>query len=130
MVSRMELRGPCKYINNQAAFKNVNDLTIIDACIDISGTFIPLQENHFYVERKTSTFFVYHHFSYYDDTGELHYGHWCNRNMPLDTFKKIKKVLFRHKIIDYRHDETGIVETATFRVIFTEKAAAELRAIN
>jgi hypothetical protein len=124
----MELRGPCKYIKKEAAFKNVNDLTIVDACIDISGVITPLQENHFYVERKTSTFFVYHHFSYYDEFGALHYGRWCNRNMPLDTFKKIKKVLFRHRVTDYQ-EETGINITASFRIIFTEKAAAELRTL-
>jgi hypothetical protein len=47
--------------------------------------------------------------------------------MPLDTFKKIKKVIFRHKIIDYRDEETGESATAIFRVIFTEKAAADLK---
>jgi hypothetical protein len=125
----MDLRGPCKYVRREAAFKNIKDLTIADACIDISGVVTPLQENSFYVERKTSTFFVYHHFSYYDYSGALHYGRWSDRNMPLDTFKKIKKVLFRHKIIDYYDEETGQTGAAIFRIIFTEKAAAELKAL-
>jgi len=125
----MDLRGPCKYVTREVAFKNIKDLTIEDACIDISGTVTPLQENHFYVERKTSTFFVYHHYSYYDNFGALHYGRWSNTNMPLDTFKKIKKVLFRHKITDFYDEETGQTGTAIFRIIFTEKAAAELKAL-
>jgi hypothetical protein len=126
----MDLRGPCKYVRREAAFKNIKDITIADACIDISGVVTPLQENCFYLERKTSTFFVYHHFAYYDNFGALHYGHWSDRNMPLDTFKKIKKVLFRHKIFDYYDEETGQTATAIFRIIFTEKAAAELKGIN
>jgi hypothetical protein len=116
-------------VRREAAFKNIKNLTIEDACIDISGSVIPLQENCFYLERKTSTFFVYHHFAYYNDYGELHYGHWCDRNMPLDTFKKIKKVLFRHKIFDYYEEASGQTATAIFRIIFTEKAAAELKAL-
>ncbi len=107
----------------------MKDLTIEDASIDLSGIVTPLQENHFYVERKTSSFFVYHHYSYYDELGHLRHGSWCNRNMPLDTFKKIRKILFRHKITDFYNQETDETATAIFRIIFTEKIAAELKAL-
>ena len=119
----MELRGPCTYIKRTAAFRTIKNPEILDACIELSGEVIPLQENNVWVDRFPETLYMYHCFQYHDNEGNLVGGRWTSRSLPHDAFKAIKR-MFRREIMD----DQG--RTAIIRVIFTEKVAEELRAIS
>ena len=119
----MELRGPCSYIKSAGAFRNIKNPEILDACIELSGAVIPLQQNNVWVDRFPDTLYVYHCFQYHDNDGNLVGGRWTSRGVPVDAFKTIKR-MFRREITD----EQG--RTAIIRVMFTEKVAEELRAIS
>jgi len=122
----MELQGPCKYIKKEGRFRNLTKPTIIDASIEFAGIVTPLQSNNFCVERKDSSFYVYHYYSYYDLSGELMHGRWYNSQMPISIFKNIK-TMFRYNINHYEDIDAGL-GTAIIRVSFTERVANELRA--
>jgi hypothetical protein len=119
----MELRGPCTYILRNRSFRNIKNPEILDACIELSGEVIPLQQNNVWVDRFPDTLYVYHCFQYHDNDGNLVGGRWTSRSLPLDAFTTIKR-MFRREIMD----DQG--RTAIIRVIFTEKIAEELRAIS
>lgn len=115
----MDLRGPCEYKKNVGGFRNIKNPDIVDASLELSGEVLPLQENWFSVERGIDTFFVWHHYRCHDTAGGLTGCRWHDMRMPLDTFKKIKKTLFRHT-----------VGSVIIRIHFTQKIADELRAID
>jgi hypothetical protein len=122
------LRGPSKYKMKDKQFYNLKVPHITEGYMeDISGTVYPLQENRFVVERYDTYINVYHTFSYIDEDGNTMGGRWWD-DFPLDTFRQIK-TLFRHEMVEFEDDD-GVPETAIFRVFFTEKAAAELRAFS
>jgi len=119
----MELRGPCTYIKRTAAFRTIKNPEILDACIELSGTVIPLQQNMIWVDRFPETLYIYHSFQYHDNDGHLVGGRWTSRSVSVDAFKTMKR-MFRREITDDRG------QTTIIRVIFTEKIAEELRAIS
>jgi hypothetical protein len=114
----MDLRGPCEYKKSLAAFRNLKNPDIVDASIELSGEIMPLQENWFSVERGIDTLFVWHHYRHHDTAGGITESRWHNTRMPLDTFKKIRRV-FRHNVGSF-----------IIRIQFTQKIADELRTID
>ncbi len=118
----MELRGPCTYIKVANSFRNIKNPEILDACIELSGEVIPLQQNNVWVDRFPETLYVYHCFQYHDNQGNIVGGRWTSRSIPVDAFKTIKR-MFRREITDDRG------YTAIIRIIFTEEIAEELRSI-
>ena len=123
MRARMELRGPCSYKKVTNSFYNIKNPQIVDACIEISGTVIPLQQNELSVELIEGELYVYHFFQYFDEHGKVVWGRWFHEDMPRNTFKRMKRV-FRHVMIDdVDETPTGVI----VRIFFTEKAAEELR---
>jgi hypothetical protein len=110
----MELTGPCVY--RAGVFKNLKQFQILDASFEHDGNVTPLPENTFCVEHMGSTLFVYHGFRFIDEDSHICNSEWGNKNMPLDTFKGMKKNLFRH-----------VHDGAIFRIFFSEKVAEELR---
>ena len=118
----MELRGPCSYIKRAGTFRNIKNPEILDACIELSGEVIPLQQNMIWVDRFPETLYIYHCFQYHDNEGNLVGGRWTSRSVSVDAFKTMKR-MFRREITDDRG------RTAIIRIIFTEKVAAELREI-
>ena len=118
----MELRGPCTYLKSAAAFRNIKNPEILDACIELSGEVIPLQHNILWIDRFPENLYVYHCFKYRDTHGNLLEGRWSSRSVPIEAFKTIKR-LFRRQVTD------DMGQTAIIRIIFTEKVAVELREI-
>jgi hypothetical protein len=110
----MELAGPCLY--RGGTFKNLKNLQIYDASFEHDGKVTPLPENSFCVEHLGNTLFVYHGFRFIDEDNHICGSGWGNKNMPLDTFKGMKKNLFRR-----------VEGTTIYRIFFTEKVAEELR---
>jgi len=121
------LRGPSKYRMKDKQFYNLNVPDIAEAYIDVSGIVFPLQENRIVLERYDTYVNVYHTFTYSDEGGKTLGGRWWD-DFPLDTFRQTK-ALFRHEMADFE-DGDGAPGTAIFRVFFTEKAAAQLRAFS
>jgi hypothetical protein len=121
------LRGPSKYKKKDKHFYNLKAFDITEAYMDISGIVTPLEENRLIVERYDTYINIYHSFSYIDEDGHIMGGRWWN-DFPLDTFRQIK-TLFRYEVAEFEDDD-GAPGTAIFRVFFTEKAAAELRAFS
>jgi len=121
------LYGPSKYKKKDAQFYNLKATNITEAYIDVSGTVFPLQENRFEVERYDTYINVYHTFSYFNESGKIMVGRWTD-DFPLGALRQIK-TFFRH-VMDNFEDNDGVPGTAIFRVFFTEKAAAELRAFS
>jgi len=122
----MELQGPCKYIKKERRFRNVTKPGIIDASVEFAGVVTPLQSNNLCIDRKDTSLYVYHYYSYYDLSGDLMHGRWLDTHMPLNTFKNIR-TMFRRTIDNYEDTQLGI-GTAIIRVSFTERVANELRA--
>ena len=91
--------------------------------IELSGEVIPLQHNILWIDRFPETLYVYHCFKYRDTHGNLLEGRWSSRSVPIEAFKTMKR-LFRRQVTD----DSG--QTAIIRLIFTEKVAVELRALN
>ena len=110
----MELNGPCVY--KTGVFKNLKHFQILDASFEHDGKVTPLPENNFCVEHLGNRLFVYHGFRFIDEDAHICGSGWANNNMPLDTFKGMKKNLFRH-----------VQDGTIFRIFFTEKVAEELR---
>lgn len=121
------LCGPSKYKKKDKKFYNLKAAHITEAYIDISGTVLPLEENRLIVERYDTYINIYHTFSYIDEDGNIMGGRWTD-DFPLDALRQIKE-LFRHEMTNFEDDD-GMPVTAIFRVFFTEKAAAELRAFS
>jgi hypothetical protein len=119
-MSRMDLRGPCEYKRKGAFFRNLKNPDIVDASIEISGVVIPLQENWFSVERGIDTLFIWHFYRYYNDMGAMIESRWYDTRIPVNTFKRIKKTLFRYELPG----------PTIIRVFFTEKIAGLLRDFN
>lgn len=119
----MELRGPCTYVKSAAAFRNIKNPEILDACIELSGEVIPLQQNILLIERFPDTLYMYHWFQYHANDGKPVGGRWSGRNIPIDAFKTMKR-MFRRQVTDDRG------QTAIIRLMFTEKILEELRAIS
>ena len=90
--------------------------------IELSGEVIPLQHNILLIDRFSETLYVYHCFKYRDTHGNLLEGRWSSRSVPIDVFKKLKR-MFRRQVTD------DMGQTAIIRIIFTEKVAAELQEI-
>jgi hypothetical protein len=123
------LRGPSKYKKKDKQFYNLKATDIIEAYIDIGGMVFPLQENRIIVERYDTYINMYHTFSYIDEYAHIMYGRWSD-DLPLDALRQIK-CLFRHEMENFEYeDDEDVSKTAFFRVFFTEKAAAELRAFS
>lgn len=122
----MELQGPCKYVKKERRFRNLTKPNIIDASVEFAGVVTPLQSNNLCIERKDTSLYVYHYYSYYDLSGDLMHGRWLDTHMPLNTFKNIR-TMFRRTIDNYEDTELGM-GTAIIRVSFTERVANELRA--
>lgn len=118
----MELRGPCVYVKSTCTFRNIKNPEILDACIELSGSVIPLQQNMIWVDRFPNTLYIYHSFQYHDNEGNLVGGRWTSRSVSVDAFKTMKR-MFRREITDDQGQMTII------RVIFTEKIAEDLREI-
>jgi hypothetical protein len=119
----MELRGPCTYVKSATIFRNIKNPDILDACIELSGEVIPLQQNIVFIERFPDTLYMYHWFQYQANDGKVVGGRWSSKNVPPDAFKTIKR-MFRRQITDDRG------QTAIIRLMFTEKVLEELRAIS
>jgi len=120
--SRMELRGPCTYIKTTDTFRNIKNPDILDACIELSGEVIPLQQNTVWIERFPESLYMSHCFQYHDNDGKALGGSWSSSNIPVDIFKTMRRI-FRRQVTN----ENG--ESAIFRVVFTEKILEELRVI-
>ena len=125
----MELRGPCKYMAKERAFKNLANPDIMDACVEFNSVITPIQQNSIFIERLDETFYMYHAYSYYDLSGVLTYGRWSSTDIPLNKFKNIKHTMFRHTIEEYLDEDEGL-GIATIRIFFKEKIVAELQAIH
>jgi hypothetical protein len=101
----------------------------MDACVEFNGVITPIQQNSVFVERLDNSFYISHTYSYYDLSGVLTYGRWSSTDIPLNKFKTIKHMMFRHTIEEYLDEEEGM-GVATIRIFFKEKIVAELQAIN
>jgi len=110
----MELTGPCVY--KTGVFKNLKHFQILDASFEYDGKVIPLPENNFSVEHLGDSLLIHHAFRFIDEDNHISCSGWGNKNMPLDTFKGMKKNLFRH-----------VHDGAMFRIFFSEKVTEELR---
>ena len=116
----MELRGPCSY-SKTLGFRNIANPDIVDACIEVNGIVTPLQENWLSVEHGDGALYVWHNYKYYDSNAAVLSDRWYDLTVPLDAFKNIKKVMFRHTIPNYQGGP------AIVRIFFTETIVGLLK---
>ena len=110
----MELNGPCLY--RAGTFKNLKHIEIYDASFEYDGKVIPLPENNFSVEHLGDSLLIHHAFRFIDEDNHISCSEWRNKDMPLNTFKRMRKNLFRY-----------VQDGTLFRIFFSEKVAEELR---
>jgi hypothetical protein len=116
----MELRGPCSY-SKTLGFRNIANPEIVDACIEVDGIVTPLQENWLSIEHGDGALYVWHNYKYYNSNATVLTGRWYDVTLPLDTFKNMKKFMFRRTIPNY---EGG---PAIVRIFFTETIVGLLK---
>ena len=127
-------QGPQKYIKKHKVLRNIKNPTIESAEFVFYYITYEIHESNFQVviNENTDKCNLYYRFNYFDETQTNCYGRIYDLQFPIEKLRNIPATnIFEYTHNGYEMDdhEYTVRGPATFRVTFTPKAAAILRAL-